>query len=395
MHVFRTKLLSVTAIALLFLTGCLRICEQRITVRHEPDADMLYVMIHYDGIHDSGDDQWGNGAQQLPEFIAADTIAVLDWMFQVQVAELRGMENNQELSAELRALGKAMAEQVKVEPVGYYRDALGRIGGAQIITITKASAFIRTVNAAINGLIRDRGVEEEMLAEAPGTSQRILLASENQHQWVTLDGHAVKVSVPVQPTEWAALKAKGIYEGINDFVTAYENSPAGRPEQMEMVAKLTSMLADIPFAYSESSGMVSLRIGDPAKPTPIRLQTFYQYQPNLEAEVIRIAKTELDAAVARQLAGLPAGPASANVTAIAEWGPDEERVRAMARAVESDDPALTKAAFAWLNKFRIGWNHENNLPVMPVPADEEDPAAFGRACLDWCRELRAFPNPRE
>lgn len=387
----RRSVQSILCFALIFLVGCVRICDQRITLRYDEKVDTLYVILHYDGVHDSGSDRWGKGAEQLAKSIDQGGMMLLDWPLQLNLAEIRELANDATRPADERALTKAIIEHVHVEAVGRYRDALGRIGGVQLITITKASELVDTINAAINAAIRANKLADfPPYNELVGTRERILAAAEKNHPWLALEGHALRISMPVHEQEWAVVKAKGIYSAL---MQAREEFPAEGEERTQATFTMFSRsIANVPFAYGESNGIVTFRVGDPARPTTIRLPGANDYAPNLENELTRLVEKDIDSLVARRLAGENIEPADRALAALVEWGPPEESVRAMARAAESDDAALAKSAHAWLSKFSADWNRQYNLPKMPAKVD--DPVAFARACLDWCREVREFPNPR-
>jgi hypothetical protein len=297
------------------------------------------------------------------------------------------------LPAEQRDIAKAVGEQVQVEPVGHYRDALGRMGGAQLITIAKASALVRAINTAINAEIRRNKLADMLPPELdlPGTRERILAAAENDHQWLAIEGHALRIDVPVHEHEWARLKAEGIFDLLEQTHAPLQGEDA-EERTRESFARISHSLANIPFGYNESGGIVSLRLGDPAGPVTIRLEDDSKYDHSLEEMLRELVKQDVDPLLAQRLAGEKVEPASAGLTALADWGPPEERVRAVARLVNSGGDAAVRRGYTWLRDFSADWNRRHNLPKMPSPADD-DPAAFARACLDWCIEVPKFPKP--
>jgi hypothetical protein len=380
-------------VALALLIGCARICDQRITLRYDEQADTLYVLIHYDGVHDSGSDQWGKGAEQLARFIDQGEIMLLDWPWHLPMADIRKQVQDAMLPAEERAFLQAIVDHVQVEAIGRYRDALGRVGGAQLVTINKASELVNTINDSINAGIRRTKLEGIFppYDELIGTRERILAAAGKNHAWLAIDGHALQFNVPMHEQEWAVLKANGIYSFLMEVHKGY---PADDEEHTRKTfATMGRSLANVPFAYSETAGLVTLRLGDPAQPATIRLAGLNEYAPNLEPELARLVAKEIEPLIARRVNGENIEPESAGLTALVEWGPPEERVRAMARAAESGDATLANAAYAWLTRFRDDWNRNRKLPKMPAAKEPENRAEFIQACLKWCRELREFPNP--
>ena len=77
------------AVLLLFLPGCVQLTGQRITWWYDRAKDELQVLIHYDGIHDSGNDQNGKGTEQIPPFVREGNVMLLDWPFQLEMAAVR------------------------------------------------------------------------------------------------------------------------------------------------------------------------------------------------------------------------------------------------------------------------------------------------------------------
>jgi hypothetical protein len=322
----------------------------------------------------------------------------LDWPFQVDLAAIRQRASDATVPASERALDQAIVEHVHVEAVGRYRDALARIGGAQLVSITRASELVGAINAAINAEIRRNDLGDRFPiadAEMPGTWKRFVAAAEKDHPWLAIDGHALRVSMPVHEQEWAAQKAKGLFSLLVELREAFATLDRDEIAKLhDSFALVSHALAGLSFAYGESDGMVTFRLGDPARPATIRAQELNKYDDSLEFDVARLVKQDVDAPLARRLAGEQNEPGSAGIRALAEWGPPEERVRAMARAAESDEPALARKSNWWLKDFSADWNHRHNLPKMPSPNADDDPAIFARACLDWCRAVREFPNPR-
>ena len=148
----RTRcLVSLLAVVSLFaLVSCVELLAQRISLYHDAQSDELRILLFYDGIHDSRDNSNGNGAEQIPTFVANGDIMLLDWPMHFKMADIRGEAADENNPAAMRAFAKAVLETIHVQPVGHYRDVHGQIGTAQAITIFNATDFIVKANAAIS-----------------------------------------------------------------------------------------------------------------------------------------------------------------------------------------------------------------------------------------------------
>lgn len=63
------SLLALLFIALLMVGSCVELTGQRISWFYDEAKDELLILIHYDGIHDSGSDKNGIGVEQVPKFV--------------------------------------------------------------------------------------------------------------------------------------------------------------------------------------------------------------------------------------------------------------------------------------------------------------------------------------
>ncbi|NLE36530.1 MAG: hypothetical protein GX621_00735, partial [Pirellulaceae bacterium] len=146
------------------LPGCVELDGQRLSWFHDEAADVLRIVLHYDGVHDSGDDRHGRGTEQIPEFVHDDSVMLLDWPLHWPLEKMREATASPNEWAHDKAQIEKIAElakTVRVEPIGHYREPNGKLGAAQLITIPNAQSFVKTVNSLISAelveeLARDR-----------------------------------------------------------------------------------------------------------------------------------------------------------------------------------------------------------------------------------------------
>ena len=152
-------ILATLAAVLMALPGCVELTGQRISWFYDQDHDELQVLLHYDGIHDSGSAAHQSGAKQIPQFVDSGSIMLLDWPLHIDMDGLRQKAENESLDARERRWAKLFTT-CKAEPIGHYREPDGRVGAAQFVRIPKASQFIRDLNALISEEIGDNAPEE-------------------------------------------------------------------------------------------------------------------------------------------------------------------------------------------------------------------------------------------
>jgi len=374
-------LLSITV---LLVTGCLELVGQRITIRHDAAKDELHFLLHYDGVHDSGNNQHGDGAEQVAAAVRNGEFMILDWPFLIQPKQMAAQVGGTETPA-VQALAKHVNEEMDVKTVGFFRDPDGRIGGAQLITIRKAKAFIATANDAISFAILEQN--EAADPKVARTWQLIRDAAGKKHQWLSLDGHALKATVPIHAREWAVFKASGLLKMADALIEGGRSEEAeiakGKRDLRLIVAGLTSAS----IAYSDADGVATLRIGDTKSSSTLRIEMGKEYKPNL-VEAISKAASDLDEVMAKLMVGEKVEK-SELVAEVMNWGPPEEKVRGLMRMARADDAKLAAKAVKKLEAFGEQWNKTEGYPKAPAPA--ADTEQFLQAWAGWYNAMLRFP----
>jgi hypothetical protein len=374
-----TTLLVLLEIALLIASGCVELTGQRISWFYDAPKDELHILIHYDGIHgsDDGDDE------QVREFVKNGDVMFLDWIGHIEMADLR--EQLQDPNTEpLEKDWVRLVTSIKTKPVGYYREPDGRMGAAQLVTITEARAFVRK----LNGLISREILEEEINKDDPmaRTEERIRAAAKNRHQWLTLDGHSIRCTLPVHTDEWLRARGKFLADRVKEIVKAGEE--AVDDEMIAIIQALSSMSV----SYIESADQVTFVLGRAKTPSTLRMKIRDEYEPSLEKVVVETVKVDLDKALAEMLLDKDAKP-SALLSAVRSFGPPEEQVRALMAAAQNGDDKQKKAAIERLGSWAKQWNRDHGVPKAPKMRDKlED---YITAWKKWYGQMRQYPIFKE
>jgi len=375
----RSLILVLFASAALLLHGCVELTGQRISWRYDAASDSLEILIFYDGVHDSGDNQHGDGREQIPAFVNAGSILILDWPFHIDRAKL---DNKQPGDNPLEARTLALIRSLQVEAIGFYREPNGRSGAVQRVTIPKASAFIREVNALINESMVKADPPEEG-DEMRRTAQRMQEAARNGHQWITLDGQAIRVQVPIHGGEWAEAKREGLTEIARGILEGHDDE-----ETRHGLRAIVTALSAMPVSYIEAADSVTVILGDKQQTSTLRMLIRDEYNDELENVLSNAVPVNLDAALANALlAGAP--PADGPVRAVLDFGPPEAQVKALLTATQHGPPDRRAQATRRLNDWANQWNDAGRFP--PAPA-LDDPNAFPLdAWNTWYDDIKGIP----
>ena len=369
---------------LVIAPGCVELTGQRISWFYDAAKDELQILIHYDGIHDSGDDRNGKGVEQVPAFVKGGSVLIVDWPFQLQMPEVRQKIRDEDAEPAHRDWARLITT-IETRPVGYYREPNGRIGAAQLVTIPKAKEFVRK----LNGLISTGILTEEVDLNDPlgHTQQRIHAAAKNGHQWIALEGHAIRIAIPVHPGEWAKAKAEFLNDTAEYVADALGDD--GSDEERNNISAVILALSSAPVSYIDEGDRVEFVLGGPRKPSNVRLIIRGEYEPSLEKVVVDSVKIDLDKTRAETLLAKGAEP-SAAPDALWSWGPPEDQVRALLAGTEHDDAKIRQAAVKRLESWSGRWNRDRGSPRAPTPMD--DTKKYIEAWKQWygqvtyCRE---------
>ncbi len=366
------------------LASCVELTGQRISWFYDQPRDELRILIHYDGVHDSGHHEHGEGAQQLGSFVEHGDILFLDWPFHLKMNEAREVAQDPEQPEHERQLAELIASGIKASPIGRYQEPGGSHGAAQLVAIPNASGFVKQLNGLINGWLLDNASEGAGDDRWSRTFQRAQAAAQAGHAWFRLSPEAITLQIPVDEYEWALQKGRL----VKDFLEDLEN--AGSRSQ---IWYWLGALSSGPISYTLLDGAVEFSIRQSPGQNTLRFALGNTYEPSLEEALAQAVPADLDQAVAQALLG-EGGPAPAGVEAVMAWGPAEDQPRALIHAIQQRKAEEQQAAVARLEKWAQSWNQTYRFPPAPEPMEPlEDYLA---AWSVWYRQMKRFPmfDPR-
>lgn len=389
MNPTRASVGAFSCACLALLASCVELTGQRLVFFHDAARDELTLLLFHDGIHERKSPDNGDGAQQLAEYVKEGNVMLLDWPFHVQMKEVRQLAGLESAPPAQRALARTLAEQVTSRALGRYRDPEGRVGAAQLVRVTRASGLLAAANAAISETLL-------LTEESAGWSRTLAMvkaAAREKATWLRLEGHSLVVSFPVHSGEWARGKAQLLAEVEEELRENARKKATGQPALLR--GALIQILGLSPFSIQEGSGRVTFRLGEPERPAVHRILLHDGYTPRLEATLEREVPASLDAALASALLAEKAGDPERDLAELLDWGPPEERVRALLNHLEDsklegqERSALRRRIADHLRLWAKAWNEAGNLPSANVGArDDED---FLDSCRAWY--VRAVQSP--
>ncbi len=386
----------ITPLCLALLSpACVELCGQRVTIRYEEANDRFFLLIHYDGIHDSGSKRNGDGRKQIPEFVKHGDVLFWDWPMHIPFEEVRKAADKKEFPASAHAFAATVIRSVKTRILGRYRDAEGRVGAAQLVVISDFKEFLRKANAAISEALIAEVTKSGPEPEWRFTLGRLLEAARRGNQWITVEGHSLKGSLPVHPAEWARGKAAfltELLETAQKMVRLEETVPPLARKKKSELRHAVQVLSSATISFAESAGVVSWRIGDPSRPSTVRARIRDEYSPNLEDVIAKHVPNRLDEALASHLLGVSEAN-NPDLNAVLEWGPPEETVRALLGVVSGEDEAARHQALERLDSLGAAWNREQSVPE--APTSREDLKGYVADWKAWYRAMLAFPLESE
>ncbi|OHB73498.1 MAG: hypothetical protein A2V70_19325 [Planctomycetes bacterium RBG_13_63_9] len=375
--------LLVAALIALAVPGCVELTGQRISWLYDSAKDELQILIHYDGVHDSGGDEHGTGVEQIPQFVQHGSVMLLDWPFHLDMASVKETIDNEQADAQEKDWARLIAS-IQTKPIGFYREPDGHLGAAQLVTIPQAQGFVRKLNGLISQQILGHDVNPD--SSLAHTMHRMQQAARDGHQWITLDGQAIRFTMPVHPDEWA--RAKG--EFLNEFAKTLAQGFGTNADQEKRrsVKSLFGLLASMPVSYVDRGTRVEFVLGRPDTTSTARLYVRDEYEPSLEKVVAETLKVDLDDALATALLDQQP-PHSTELSAVLDFGPPEERVRALMAAADRADQSSSQAAIDKLASWSDAWNREHRVPKAPPKTDHRK--QYLAAWKTWYQQIRQSP----
>jgi len=164
------------------------------------------------------------GQEQVPRFVKSGSVMFLDWILHFDMDDLRRRAEREGNSPAIKALLQAMPRSIDSRPIGRYRDPDGRVGAAQLVTISGIKDFLAKVNAALNESI----LAGAAFSDWPRTHDRMRPGAVQGRQWLALEGHSLRFAFPAHPSEWAKGKAAWILRIMEEW--AKSTRPGETPE---------------------------------------------------------------------------------------------------------------------------------------------------------------------
>jgi hypothetical protein len=371
---------------LLAITSCVSIIGQRISWFHDAAKDTLKVLIHYDGIHEGTGDA-NPGADQLPAFINDRDIMILDWWGHLKMGPIRA---KLETGNVLEKLVAKTLTSFEVQAVGHYRDPAGRIGALQVITVPKISRLVKSINELISLAVKAGKLGDTSL---PRSMQLQKDAAHDRHQWIVLDGHALRFRIPVHPDEAGRMKGTILRRGL------YRAFARDTEAHKDLVRRIVDQIADAPVSVILEEELLTLVFGYRERPCTIRISTRDAHNAQLDEVVQKNVPTDLDrgfaaALIARALApkqGEEPTPMPGLFGDLLRWGPPEDQVGALLRIIadtragrglpQTSAGATRVQATAALAAFGEEWTRRGLTPA--TPPSNDDPEAYSEAWADW------------
>lgn len=383
--------------ALLLVSGCVELRGQRITIKYDAATDVTTILICYDGVHESVRNDT-KGEDQIPTFVAKGEVMLVDWWGHIELDRKRDDATPTEA-----AVWESLRKNMTTRAAGHFRDADGAIGGVQVVTIKNTKEVLKAINAAISENVIKSQADGD--AASKRTLEKLAAAAKAGHQWITMEGNAPRVTLPMDEREWAAIKARGLKSVVEDLrkhitseVQAKHEPPLGpAPAQPDEAATNDSPSIDsyiraitaAPISIEESKGVVKFTIGDPAQPTTLRFSVRERYNPTLEKALTQAVPENYDNKLADALLAEKPDAAAKERAELSAWGPAEDAPRALLRVASDKDDARRAKAIDALNAWAKKWNTDRGTPDAPVFEDVKQFDA--EKWREWLKQMAKFP----
>jgi hypothetical protein len=354
----------VVSILPVVLLGCVELQGQRISVYHDQEQDRLFLLLHYEGIHDSGSDSDGNGVEQIQQTARDGNFMLLDWYGYLGVEGMADIANDETKPAAERTLARCFVDRVTTFSLGTYRDVDGRIGAVQGIEVSPASELVDMIDRTIRG--EDEGEGEDV----PPTPDPKSTATD-QHAWFRLEGHSLVLHCRV------------------DDVTANKQEQQALAEWQEQARNAPQ---PAPLSIVQEGDWLTMTVGRKDTPSTVRITLRPEYEPSLEAVLEKSVPERIDEKLSPILLGDSTRidePEASWLRRLVEWGPPEENVRVVLAVAKGENEERRAEAFSWLEKWGSRLEEDKGLPAAPEPTG--DPAVHLEAWEDWYRRIYHFP----
>jgi hypothetical protein len=294
---------AIFLIALLSLPGCLMFREQVITAEYDAAADRLTLHIVYLGLHANGDPD--KAVTEFTDTVNRNHVCLLEWPFTYAPEDAAESDH---------PLARFLVANVKTHRVGFFKDALGRLCGGQIVVIENFGQMLKLVNVSLT----EEALPDAMEKADAETRALNVAAAAKGHAWLRMRGQAIELSFFASDHDFERMKRDLLEELFSDT----DNLAAAR-----------EWLARNPVSIVREGKEVRLVLGNPK--APLRLvappQGREPYTDVLEKHVEKTWGLGLDAEIGPLLVAPPQRL-------------PPERLRALVARLDADDPRLADAA---------------------------------------------------
>ena len=345
------------------LFGCVELQGQRISIYHDEERDRLLLLLHYEGIHDSGSNKHGNGIEQIRQGVQNEEFLILDWPLHFERDEIAAIANDVDKSLVQRRLARSFVDQITAIPLGTYRDINGHIGAVQAIEIAHIADLVSTANRVIQEHAATNDEEDE--ADVSPTSDPRNRRTTDRATRIRLQGHSVIIHA------WFDAVDKG---ELADWQEMIRNAPQPSPLSIQ----------------HEGEWLIAT-VGLEKTPSTIRFTNLRDYDASLEGILEETVPKNLDRKLSPILLEnsikLEESEASL-LQRLVKWGAPEENVRVVLAVARDKKDERRNEAFTWLENWGSAIDEEGALP--PPPELTGDRVAYLDEWEEWYRNIFRF-----
>jgi hypothetical protein len=362
MSLSRRVILVGLLVGIIGLQGCLELAGQRVVWAYDQGADILTMLVFYDGLIDSGTASHGDAKEQIRVAVNDGDILFFDWPLHIARSELAKVARD-ETRPELSAFAKGYLKYVKVRVLGHYPHPSGVLGVAQQVTITNASGLVARANAAINAeVLRELGDGKRHERGLKYSTVLMVAAAKKGHQWIRLDRHSIVIEIPARSHEVQAMRA----ELAKNFI---DSTRRAEPDTLTKLVRLVGSLTSSAGSFIQKPESVQFVLGFRERPETVRVKVRCEVDRSLDATVKSVVKIEL--------------------SALPKWAPPEARVGLLMRKAK-----VSAKARKSLTQFATDWNATHEHPAAPVLKPGENTGIDGLLLKweEWRRQMADWPT---
>ena len=200
----RFLLLGMLALA---CSSCVEFEQQDVWFRYDEKADTLRMFTVYGGLFNGADlddpsEYLDEAMRELVPVMAGRRAYFFNNLLEYSAEFLRYQSSNVADAAD-RSLAQLLLDNVSIKSGKFFLNAEGKLCNYQFLEVKNASKLVKAINAFFNRKCVKGGPPRE-LSKASG--KLWLKAAAADHQWLTLDGGAVMVRIPLTEEDFLKFK---------------------------------------------------------------------------------------------------------------------------------------------------------------------------------------------